>query len=172
VSYFEKEGAFRHLNELLFIMYKHRDHFCLNDELITQLLITVDGRGDERTRNKLTRFLMVLLKGLLNLDKVNVLSFAEGDSKLHSVYSSYRPVEAWRGPALNRFEIQPIIDVTRLPEYHYLPFSKAKNLVESLADNEFPMWLTVPDFFLPTKNLEFVHENKPDKVLKTKISYI
>ena len=31
----------------------------------------------------------------------------------HYGYSSYRPDEAWRGPALNRFEIQPIIDVTR-----------------------------------------------------------
>ena len=80
----------------------------------------------------------------------------------HYGYSSYRPDEAWRGPALNRFEIQPIIDVTRLPEHHYLPFSKAKDLVESLADNEFPMWLTVPDFFLPTENLEFIHENQPD----------
>lgn len=81
MSYFEKEGAFRHLNELLYIIFKHKEHLKKKRELASQILIT----GDERPRNKLTRFLMVLLRRLLNLDKIKVLSFAERDSKLHSV---------------------------------------------------------------------------------------
>ncbi|VDI20111.1 Hypothetical predicted protein [Mytilus galloprovincialis] len=85
MSYFEKESAFRHLNELLYIIFKHKEHLLKNGELASQILITVDGGGDERPRNKLTRFRMVLLRRLLNLDKITVLSFAEGDSKLHSV---------------------------------------------------------------------------------------
>lgn len=50
----------------------------MNDNcLIPQLLITVDGGPDERPRNKQTMFATVLLRKLLNIDKVKVISFAE-----------------------------------------------------------------------------------------------
>jgi len=84
MSYFEKEGAFRHMNETLFVMNKHKDHFIRNHKFVSQLVITVDGGGDKRPINRLTKCCMVLLR-LLDLDKVKVISFAEGDSKLHSV---------------------------------------------------------------------------------------
>ena len=98
--------------------------FKKNYELITQLLITVDG-GDERPRNKLTRFLMVLLRRLLDLDKVKVLSFAEGDSKLHYVERYHvcenRPLS--QGGVIDSHQINAVetddkgmIDLTKLQQ--------------------------------------------------------
>ncbi|CAG2236052.1 unnamed protein product [Mytilus edulis] len=43
----------------------------------------------------------------------------------HYGFTSYRPDDVWRGSSLNRFEIQPITDITKLPEHYYLPFHKA-----------------------------------------------
>ena len=86
-TYFEKSTAFRHLNETLFIMSlpQYTEHFTSNGKFTTELLVTVDGGGDERPRNKLTRFLDVLFRLCLKLDRYKVKAYAEGDSKLHSV---------------------------------------------------------------------------------------
>ena len=88
-TYFEESTAFRHFNELLFVVSqeRHRSHFVhkQNGTLKPNLLVTVDGGGDERPRNKLTKFLMTTIRLLLDLDRVKVQSFAEYDSKLHSV---------------------------------------------------------------------------------------
>lgn len=298
MSFFQKEGAFRHLNETFFIMSEFSKHFMVNQKFVTEIIFTVDGGGDERPRNKLTEFLSTLFRRILDLDRVKVISYAEGDSKLHSVeryhvaenralsqlgeidshsinnvetdengcfsrtkfsenmkfaaedavsrisgtpyagckmnaymapdenswifeasleqkfkeflkidstnhriqhnfkispkgpiwnkicelfsvdkskcvsaisiynestnpentwdghyeYAVYRPDDAWRGKALNKFEIQPIIDVNKLPEHHYLPFEKAEEFVNYFRDNklDFPLWLSVADFFLPS----------------------
>lgn len=312
-SYFQKEGAFRHFNELMYVIsldasYKH---FSSTDGgLVYQLLLTVDGGGDERPRFGLTQFLLVTLRLLLDMDKLKTISYAEGDSKFHSVegyhvaenralsqhgaissravfpaenqadgtfdpekfqenmkhaakdaaqrvhgtpygnnrmsatvtpnesdwvvdmatgekvrqflkhdstdhrwsnnfvirpsgpvwdklcsmygiskskalsatriygemtdpectwithygFSSYRKDSSWRGPPLHKFEITPILDVILLPEFHYLPYNKAKQMVETFFldhDNK-PLWLKVPDFFLPSKNMKFVMENNRD----------
>ncbi|WAQ93675.1 hypothetical protein MAR_006146 [Mya arenaria] len=87
MHYFEPSTAFRHMNELLFIasLDKHNHHFLQNGELVSKLLVTVDGGGDERPRNKITKFCSVLLRWLLNLDKYKCISLAEGQSKYHSV---------------------------------------------------------------------------------------
>lgn len=63
---------------------------------------------------------------------------------------------------MNIFEIQPITDITKLPEHYYLPFHKAKYLVESLLENELYTCLKVPDFLCQQINLDFIHEDKPD----------
>ena len=87
MSYFQKESIFRHLNETLFIMSLETNvsHFMKNGSFVNELVFIVDGGGDERPRNKLTKFVMVLLRRVLNLDRVKVVSYAEGDSKRHSV---------------------------------------------------------------------------------------
>lgn len=87
-TYYEESTAFRHINELLYVMSceRHRSHFVdSRGKLKPNLLLTVDGGGDERPRNKLTKFLTTLLRRTLDLDRVKVQSFAERDSKLHSV---------------------------------------------------------------------------------------
>ncbi|CAC5412537.1 unnamed protein product [Mytilus coruscus] len=88
IHYFENSTVFRHFNEFLFVMTLENQHafFHIGDNgLIPQLLITVDGGPDERPRNKQTMFATVLLRKLLNMDKVKVISYAEGCSKRHSV---------------------------------------------------------------------------------------
>ncbi|XP_021376553.1 uncharacterized protein LOC110465207 [Mizuhopecten yessoensis] len=86
-SLFEQESCFRHMNELLFVLSleEFKYHFMRDGEFVSQLLITVDGGGDERPRNKQTHFNTGILRWLLDMDKVKTISFAEGDSKLHSV---------------------------------------------------------------------------------------
>ena len=63
-SFFEPESCFRHLNELLYAMSldKYSHHFFRDKKLVSQLLITVDGGGDERPRNKLTRFMIAIIR--------------------------------------------------------------------------------------------------------------
>ena len=87
MHYFEPSTAFRHMNELLYIMsLKHCSHHFMHDHaFVPRLLVTVDGGGDERPRNKITKFCSVLIRWLLNLDKYKCISLAEGDSKYHSV---------------------------------------------------------------------------------------
>ena len=58
-------------------------------------------------------------------------------------FVEYRPDESWRGNKVRRFEIQPIIDVGRLPEFHYLPYSQVEKLVSYFENSELelPDWL-------------------------------
>jgi hypothetical protein len=84
-AYFQDESVFRHLNELLIVMVNNKDHFMHDGKLKPNLVVTVDGGGDERPRNKATKFCCTLLRWLLNRDRVIQISYAEHDSKLHSV---------------------------------------------------------------------------------------
>jgi hypothetical protein len=87
-TYFDEETVFRHMNECLVVMSdeENQHHFRgENGQLKPMLIITVDGGGDERPRNKATKFCTTLLQKILDLDKIKVISFAEHDSKLHSV---------------------------------------------------------------------------------------
>ena len=38
----------------------------------------------------------------------------------HYAFTCYRPDDSWLSEPLRRYEIQPILDVSRLPEHHYL----------------------------------------------------
>ena len=66
---------------------------------------------------------------------------------------------------MRRYEIQPILDVSKLPDFHYLPYDSAKQLSAEFEGNRGkPQWLTVPDFFLPSKNINNIVENRPEVV--------
>ena len=85
-THFEAETIFRHMNELLAVMCENPEHFKNEDGMLkANLLLTVDGGGDERPRNKMTKFCVTLLRWLLQRDRIKVQSYAEHDSKLHSV---------------------------------------------------------------------------------------
>jgi hypothetical protein len=43
MSFFQKEGAFRHLNETFFIMSEFSKHFMVNQKFATEIIFTVDG---------------------------------------------------------------------------------------------------------------------------------
>jgi hypothetical protein len=305
LHYFEGSTVFRHFNELLHVMSldDYKNFFKTGSNIIPHLLLTVDGGPDERPRNKQTMFATVLLRKFLNLDKVKVISYAEGCSKRHSVerlhfaegrslsqagpissksahsteiingisseelfrenmefareeaigrldktpyageelraikpppendwvitkeliskinmflkkdcteyrneknfvihlgklcevydlcptkcfnavsifnemndpttswlqqycFVSYRQDDDWIGSSINRFEIQPVVDISALPDHKYLPFQQAKHIVEYFLDNnlEIPQWLRVPDFYLPSKNINYLMKNKP-----------
>lgn len=79
-------------------------------------------------------------------------------------FTCYRPDESWRGDRIDRFVIQPVIDATKLPEHHYISYDQAKELVLYFITNEktMPKWMTEPDFFLPSKNIDFVQNNYED----------
>lgn len=87
IHFSEVSTFFRHMNELLFIMSldKYKSHFLKNDNFVSEILVTVNGGGDERPRNKLTQFCTSVLRFILNLDKMKTLSLAEVASKVHSV---------------------------------------------------------------------------------------
>ena len=81
----------------------------------------------------------------------------------HYSFAAYRPNENWRGKPLKRYEIQPIIDINRLPEYHYLPYEEAVKVVDELCDSQgtIPEFIEMPDFFLPSRNIKYVLEHSP-----------
>ena len=87
IHFSEVSTVFRHMNELLFIMSldKYNCHFLKNGNFVSEILVTVNGGGDERPRNKLTQFCTSVLRFILNLDKMKTLSLAEGASNVHSV---------------------------------------------------------------------------------------
>ena len=62
-----------------------QEHFCVGGGMTSELVITVGNGPDERPRNKSTLFVLVLLKILLNMEKVLTVAFAECDSKRHPV---------------------------------------------------------------------------------------
>ena len=67
-------------------MDKYKHHFIdENGKFVPQILVTVDGGGDERPRNKVTQFYATILRFILDLDKYKCQSLAEGASKYHSV---------------------------------------------------------------------------------------
>ena len=43
MSFFQKEGAFQHLNETFFIMSEFSKHFMVNQKFVTEIIFTVDG---------------------------------------------------------------------------------------------------------------------------------
>lgn len=310
VHFYESSTAFRHMNELLFIMsldeYQH--HFLSNDsKFVSQILVTVDGGGDERPRNKITQLCCSILRLLLNLDKFKCQSLAEGSSKYHSVerlhtaenralsqqgtissknahsdetdlgiwntekfrdnmnfareeainrlqdvpyakdtinghappptadwvigeeyvaminkflerddlmyhqennflikprgpiwdklcnlydlqrnivklafhihrymielstfchysFAAYRPNEEWRHKPLKHYQIQPLIDMSRLPEFHYLPYEEAVKIVDNMTVQDgVPEFVTIPDFFLPSRNIQHILKHSPEE---------
>ncbi|VDH94976.1 Hypothetical predicted protein [Mytilus galloprovincialis] len=66
-----------------------------------------------------------------------------------------RPNEEWRGKPVRQYEIQPLLDIGRLPEFHYLPYEEAVKIVDDLCQlGSVPGFLTTPDFFLPSRNIK------------------
>ena len=59
--------------------------------------------------------------------------------------------------------MQPVLDIGKLPEFHYLSYKDMKELVDELED-EMPPWLVTPDFFLPSKNIKHLMENNPSQL--------
>ncbi len=43
----------------------------------------------------------------------------------HYSFATYRADESWRGQPCNRYELSPVVDVTRVPEYHYFSYMDA-----------------------------------------------
>ena len=84
----------------------------------------------------------------------------------HYSFASYRPDDKWRGGSLQRLEIQPIIDMTHLPEFHYLAYDEAVRVVDQLYEMEgfVPEFVEMPDFFLPSRNLKYIYEKFPDNL--------
>ena len=80
----------------------------------------------------------------------------------HYGFACYRPDDSWRGPPVRRFEIQPELDIGEFPHFKYLSFSQAKLLVEFFTVHNLPVpeFLRIPDFYLPSKNIKFIMENK------------
>lgn len=303
IGFFEPSTIWRHMNETLFVLSQeiNKHHFISDNRFVSQLFITVDGGGDERPRNRKTKFVTTLMRWVLDLDKLKVQSLAAGDSKFHSVervhpsenralsmggvisskqihsdetdncglhdeekfhsnmemarteaidrisgafhagevlhscsppsesnwvfppevevqvdellkndnpqwrlehnfrleptgpiwerlcemydlsnrnrqavyifnaafdplnswhqhyaFASYREDKSWRGPdPVRKFELQPIVDIGRLPEHHYLPYSQVLAITEAFEnEGSLPEFLTTPDFFLPRLNIE------------------
>ncbi|CAG2256964.1 unnamed protein product [Mytilus edulis] len=76
-----------------------------------------------------------------------------------------RPNEEWRGKPVRQYEIQPLLDIGRLPEFHYLPYEEAVKIVDDLCQlGSVPGFLTTPDFFLPSRNIKYLRENNPDEL--------
>ena len=75
------------MNETLFLMSQDslKEHFCHEGKWASEMLITVDNGPDERPKNKSTHFMLVLLKLILDMDRIKTVAYAEGDSKRHSV---------------------------------------------------------------------------------------
>ncbi len=82
----------------------------------------------------------------------------------HYAFTSYRSDESWRGQPCDRFELSPVLDISQLPEYHYLTYQQACQLRQYYSDEnlEQPLWLKAPDFYLPSKNIQRVTEEDPN----------
>ena len=79
----------------------------------------------------------------------------------HYAFTSYREDNTWRGEPLKSYEIQPIIDLAQLPELHYMPYEKLKELRDCYGTEE-PQWLKTPDMFLPSQKIKHVLKNHPE----------
>ena len=84
------------------------------------------------------------------------------------LFASYRNDDNFRGPPIRRYEITPLLDISRLPEFHYMEYEDAVKLADCYSYDERPMWLRVPDVFLPSANIKYALENNPS--LKTTLS--
>lgn len=85
----------------------------------------------------------------------------------HYGFTVYRPDDNWRGEGrVRRFEIQPIIDVGKIPEFHYLPYCQVEKIVHHFEQMklEIPRWLKCPDFYLPSRNLIFLRNEHKSKM--------
>ena len=99
----------------------------------------------------------------------------------HYGFSTYRRDDSFRGKMepfdklgipVGKFEIQPILDVGQLPDFHYLPYTQLVLMLQYFHEKslELPKFLRSPDYDLPSKNLDHVHKEEsgvledPDKV--------
>ena len=78
----------------------------------------------------------------------------------HYGFTVYRQDEMWQGSNKSRFEIQPIPDASKLPEYHYLSYEQSKSLVFQSQSTQ----LTSPDFFLPSINIENLSTDSTNEI--------
>ncbi|CAG2229037.1 unnamed protein product [Mytilus edulis] len=82
----------------------------------------------------------------------NYMTNPEISTLCHYSFAPRRPNEEWRGKPVRQYEIQPLLDISRLPEFHYLPYEEAVKIVDDLCQlGSVPAFLTTPDFFLPSK---------------------
>lgn len=81
----------------------------------------------------------------------------------HYSFTVYRPDNEWRGEPLNRYELQPLVDIARLPEFHYLSYEDTLEVMKMLQNEvgEIPKWVQSPDFFLPSRNIKHLIEKDP-----------
>ena len=85
----------------------------------------------------------------------------------HYMYCTYRDDESWRGMPCNKFETTPVLDITRLPAFHYLTHEQAEHMATVFRDRQddgtaLPLWLKVPDFYLPSRNIQHAMDKDPD----------
>jgi hypothetical protein len=98
----------------------------------------------------------------------NEMTNPDSTWRQHYGFTVYRPDDCWRGAAQERFEVQPVLDVSRLPDYHFLPYKQARLLVDHFITGnlDLPKHLKVPDFCLPSKNIERLRQDKPECLIK------
>ncbi len=96
MHFFEKESAFRHLNELFYLMScdDMMEHFLKDGALVTEMVITVDNGPDEKPDSRLTLACAVLMRIFLKLNRVLIIAHSEGDSKYHTTERLHVPLNA------------------------------------------------------------------------------
>ena len=65
--------------------------------------------------------------------------------------------------AIEQQQLIPLKDLA-LPHHKYLPYDQAKLLVQYFKDRglEMPKFLKIPDFYLPSKNINHIFETKQE----------
>ncbi|KAL3871147.1 hypothetical protein ACJMK2_039164 [Sinanodonta woodiana] len=80
----------------------------------------------------------------------------------HYSFAAYRAND---GSTITRYKIQPILDISHLPEFRYLPYEQAVNIIDEMCvKSGIPEFASIPDFFLPSRNIKFLLENNPDEL--------
>ena len=95
----------------------------------------------------------------------NLMTNPDFSTICHYSFTAIRINEEWRWAPVSKYEVQPILDISRLPEHHYLPFEEAVRVINELSsETGVPEFVSVPDFFLPSRNIKFLMEHKPEEL--------
>ncbi len=88
----------------------------------------------------------------------NDASDPEKTWRQHYAFTTYRPDRE------KCFEIQPVVDIVKLSCHHYLSYSQAKLLAEKYeaTTSHRPAFLQVPDFYLPSRNIDHIRAEKEE----------
>ncbi|CAG2220264.1 unnamed protein product [Mytilus edulis] len=90
----------------------------------------------------------------------------------HYSFAPRRPNAEWRGKPVRQYEIQPLLDISRLPEFHYLPYEEAVKIVDDLCQlGSVPAFLTTPDFFLQSRNIKEIQIANGSKRREMNLKY-